>query len=773
MSQRTATLPAKGASRRLRVEVRGLVQGVGFRPFVHRLATEIGLVGWVINDGDGVRVEVEGAKPRLESFRRRIRAEAPPRATVHEVAESWLDPVGFHRFEIRVSEASARPTVPVLPDAAPCPDCLAEVLGEGDRRAGYPFTNCTHCGPRFSIVRALPYDRPNTTLAGFAMCPSCRAEYEDPGDRRFHAQPTACPACGPKTALWSPAGETLAEDAEAIAGAASALRRAGIVALKGLGGFQLLVDARDDAAVTRLRERKHRFEKPFALLVRDLDAARAIVEVPQEAAAALVSVETPIVLLRRRDGAGVAPAVAPRNPYLGVMLPATPLHHLLLREIDFPVVCTSGNLSDEPICIDEGEALRRLGGIADLFLVHDRPIARHVDDSVAWVSGGTTRLLRRARGFAPAPVRLRSAVPPVLAVGAHQKNTVALSVGDRVFVSQHVGDLETSEAVEAFERVVADFLELYETRPVAIAHDLHPDYVSTRWAREAAAAGALAGVPTLAVQHHHAHLAACLAETGVDGPALGVTWDGTGYGDDGTVWGGEFLLGDATGCRRVAHLRPFLLPGGEAAVREPRRTALSLLFETLGESAADRDDLAPLRAFTPADARLLVSMLELGVRSPETTSAGRLFDGIAAILGIRQTASFEGQAAMELEFAAGGADGAYPMPVEDGDPCVLDWRPTVEAVLGDLRRGEGRAAVAARFHGALVAAIVEVARRAGCGRVALAGGCFQNRTLTEAAASRLRREGFEVVLHRQVPPNDGSISLGQAAVAAARLGSGV
>ena len=599
-----------------------------------------------------------------------------------------------------------------------------------------------------------------------------------------------------------------------------------------------MADASNDAAIRRLRESKPRRAKPFAIMARDLAQVQALCAVPPAAEALLTSAEAPIVLLEkglgiRDQGSGdggqasrvrgqasegaetsslvtrhsslVSAEVAPDNPYLGVMLPYTPLHHLLLRETGFPVVATSGNLSDEPICTDEVEAMQRLGHIADVFLVHDRPIARHVDDSVAWIVRGVPRLLRRARGYAPLPVMLKDAAPTILAVGAHLKNTVALSVGRQVFISQHIGDLETPEAMAAFERVIADFLRLYEAQPVAIAHDLHPDYLRAmgtsvhrlRFQRSRRCLQ-LANVAnsSIAVQHHHAHLAACLAENAVDGPALGVTWDGTGYGSDGMIWGGEFLLGDASGFERVAHLRPFRLPGGDAAVKEPRRVALALLWDLFGDAALEMDDLAPIRVLRSAERKLLAQMLAKGINAPITTSAGRLFDGVAALIGLHQQVSFEGQAAMALEFAADEREAdaypfsttarvgewangrisekavsapALPLPLSPVPPLVLDWRPLLDAVLTDLRRGVATGIMAARFHNALVDSIVAVAQAAGERRVALTGGCFQNRLLTERAAERLERAGFEVLLHRQVPPNDGGISLGQVAIAAARL----
>ena len=788
---------------RLSVEIHGAVQGVGFRPFVYRLAAEHALTGWVINDTRGVFIEVEGPQAELARFLERLPAEQPPRAIIHSLESAWLEPIGYEGFEIRHSDDHGAKTVLVLPDIATCDDCLAEGFDPTDRRHGYPFTNCTNCGPRFSIIQALPYDRPNTTMRQFIMCPECQAEYENPLDRRFHAQPNACPACGPRLALWTPAGDYRADGEEALHHTAEALRAGQIVALKGLGGFHLMVDARNAEAIERLRQRKPRRDKPFALMVRDLDQAKDLCDIPPQAEKLLASPESPIVLLQRRARIPVAENVAPGNPTLGLMLPYTPLHHLLLRELDFPVIATSGNLTDEPICTDEHEAIQRLGHIADLFLVHDRPIARHADDRVAWVVEGETRLLRRARGYAPLPVLLPHPVPTILAVGAHLKNTVALSVDRQVFISQHIGDLETVEAMNAFERVIADFLHLYEATPVAIAHDMHPDYASTRWTQEGRLeigdwrleisrrpiSNLQSPISLIAVQHHHAHLASCLAENGAEGTALGVTWDGTGYGTDGTVWGGEFLLGDAADFRRVAHLRPFRLPGGDAAIKEPRRIALAILWELYGDAVLDREDLAPVKALRPAERRLLVQMLERDINTPITTSAGRLFDAIAALLNLHQQVTFEGQAAMALEFVADPTlEGAYPLPVtttgeerRTGDQShpssivlrpssfILDWAPLVEAVLEDLQRGVKPGIIAGRFHNALVEAILAVAQAVGQRRVALTGGCFQNRLLTGRATRHLSEAGFEVLLHRQVPPNDGGISLGQVAVAAARL----
>lgn len=764
------------------------MQGVGFRPFVWRLATELGLSGWVLNDVRGVEVEVEGEEAALAAFHARVIAEAPPRAVVRSVSVEWLSPAGYATLEIRRSDGAGEKVVSVLPDVATCRDCLRELHDPADRRFRYPFLNCTNCGPRFTIVRSLPYDRPNTTMSRFALCPDCRREYGDPRDRRFHAQPTACPACGPRLALWSAFGETLAADDDALRAAARALLDGLVVAVKGLGGFHLCCDARSEAAVARLRERKVRREKPLALLVKDVAAARALCGVTEAAERWLLSPEAPILLLPRLAGAAVAANVAPESARLGVMLPATPLHHLLLAEVDVPLVATSGNLSDEPIAIDEREALVRLGGMADLFLVNDRPVERHVDDSVAWLVDDELHLLRRARGFAPLPVPVASRLPAVLGVGAHLKNVVGLGLGSEVVLSQHIGDLETPEALGAFERVIADLLRLWEAVPVAVAHDLHPDYLSTRWARRAEAGdesegplppailaaareGRLRLVP---VQHHHAHLVSCLAENGAEGPALGVTWDGTGLGTDGTVWGGEFLLGDSAGFSRAATLRTFRLPGGDAAVKEPRRPALAMLLELLGEEALERGDLVPVASFTEKERALLARMVATGTRSPVTTSAGRLFDAVAALVGLHPRAGFEGQAAMALEALADpGERGAYPfpllLPVGDG-PATLDWGPLLLALLEDGGKGVSAALRSARFHNALVDGIAAVAREAGSPRVALSGGCFQNRLLLERTRARLAGEGFEVLTHRLVPPNDGGIALGQVLVAAVAPG---
>ncbi|MEO8678097.1 MAG: carbamoyltransferase HypF, partial [Vicinamibacterales bacterium] len=624
---------------RLRVAIRGAVQGVGYRPFVYRLARELSLDGWVINSPQGVFLELEGERASLDLARLKLRDEAPPRAVVQALEATWLDPAPYFGFEIRESRSDGAATTLVMADLATCPGCLADIADPDNRRYRYPFTNCTNCGPRFSIIERLPYDRAHTSMRGFTMCPACQHDYGDPGNRRFHAQPNACPICGPQLALWDPSGKALAARDDALMAAAAAIRSGLIVAVKGLGGFQLLVDAANQAAVATLRARKHREEKPLALMFPRLDAIELACEVSDDEARLLLSPEAPITLLKRRFQINdrIADLVAPANPYLGVMLPYTPLHHLLMAAIGGPVVATSGNLSDEPMCIDEIDALSRLGAIADLFLVHDRPIVRHVDDSIVRMMAGRELVMRRARGYAPLPIHLGDDAPPILAVGGHQKNTVAVASGHNAFISQHIGDLESKPATDAFLEVIHSLESLYRAAPQMVAADLHPDYVSTKYAFTL-------GLPVVQVQHHFAHVASCMAENDLDGPVLGVAWDGTGYGLDGTIWGGEFLLADSTNSfTRAACLRPFTLPGADRAVREPRRCALGVLFAMRGAAAAEAEVIT--RAFTPVELKVLVQLMAGGALAPTTTSAGRLFDAVAALVSLMQKASFEGQAA--------------------------------------------------------------------------------------------------------------------------------
>jgi hydrogenase maturation protein HypF len=751
---------------RVHIAVRGAVQGVGFRPFIFRLANDIGVVGWVLNSPQGVFIEAEGRKNRLDEFVLRIEKERPPRASIQSLEYSFLDPVGYGAFEIRKSDNTGACTTLVLPDIAICADCAREIFDPHDRRYRYPFTNCTNCGPRFTIIESLPYDRVNTSMSKFQMCADCQREYEDPLDRRFHAQPNACPRCGPQLQLRDEKGNGISTGEAALCEAADAVRTGKIVAIKGLGGFHLVVDAGNSIAVSRLRERKRREEKPFALMAPSLDEIKALCEVSDLEERLLLAPEAPIVLLRRNSSSAnraVSLAVAPRNPYLGIMLPYTPLHHLLMRALGFFIVATSANLSDEPICTDEAEALEKLRGIADLFLVHNRPILHHADDSVARILYGRELVLRRARGYAPLPVRLKGNAPALLAVGGQLKNSVAITAGSQVFISQHIGDLETEAAFRAFQDAIESLQRLYGVTPERYLCDLHPEYLSSKYARER-------GLSYDSIQHHFAHVAACMAENELDGKVLGVAWDGTGYGPDGTIWGGEFLLTDGAAFRRIASLRRFRLPGGERAIREPRRTALGLLYEIFGDELFELDQVIPLGDFSSAELSLLKPMVKKGVNSPYTSSAGRLFDAVSALVGLCQRTRFEGQAAMELEFAAENASTSerYPFLYSVGkyegehDPAwIIDWEPMIRNVLSDIAAGSLRSAMAAKFHNTLSELIVETASRVGEKRVVLSGGCFQNRYLSERVITRLEAEGFHPYWHQRVPPNDGGIALGQ------------
>ncbi|MBY0376331.1 MAG: carbamoyltransferase HypF [Bryobacteraceae bacterium] len=717
--------------RRVLYRVEGAVQGVGFRPFVYRIARELALAGEVRNTPRGAEIEVEGTAEAVGDFGRRLTQEKPEACIVMHMETHELEARNDGReFVIGESEQGAAKSAVLLPDLATCGECLDEIRAAEGRRSGYAFTNCTNCGPRFTIIEDIPYDRVNTTMRGFAMCAACRSEYENPGDRRFHAQPIACPECGPKLSA------TLAE-------AAAELRAGRVVALKGIGGYQLLVDARNSAAVQRLRVRKHREEKPFAVMFPDVAAVEAACWLSEEERKLLESAAAPIVLLTPRAGNGIATEVSMSSAYLGAMRPYSPLHVLLMEEVKFPLVATSGNRSDEPIAIENSEARERLSGIADFFLEHDRPVARACDDSVARVVNGGVALIRRARGYAPLPVEVARPLKRVLAVGAHQKNTVAIAIERRVFLSQHLGDLDTAESCAAFERAIVDLARLYEFEPELVACDLHPDYWSTQYAERL-------GLPLVGVQHHEAHVAAAAAEHGVVEPYLGVAWDGTGYGRDGVIWGSEFFRVENGEYERVGHLRPFRLPGGEGAVKDCRRTAFSIL--TAAGMETEWLEVEP--------AKVVAAMLERGVNSPWTTSMGRLFDAAAVVAGVARRNGFEGQAPMKLEAAIEG-------PGEDWYECEVgaaefDWGPVVQA----MRRDPGTAGdKARRFHNTMGEWILGMARRVGCERVVLSGGVFQNGYLAARVERRLAKEGFGVHLARRVPANDGGIALGQAVIA--------
>ncbi len=733
------------------LRMRGRVQGVGFRPVVYRLAHELGLRGWVQNDSAGTELALCGKPENIATFRAELPRRLPAAAHIQHVEEFAASTPFPPGFEIRSSaEAPGVCVASILPDLATCPDCLRDIQDPHNRRFRYPFTNCTHCGPRYSMIESLPYDRANTTMQGFTLCPACEEEYRNPLDRRFHAQPNACPICGPSLAWMSSNGQPLAEREDALQAAVGALRNGSIVAVKGIGGFHLMTDARNGESVRRLRVRKKRDEKPFALLFPSLESIAAVCEVSSAEQSWLESVAAPIVLLKKRNDAfPLATEVAPGLSWLGAMLPYSPLHHLLMQELGFPVVATSGNLTDEPICVEFEEALPRLGGIADFFLTHNRPIARPMDDSVMTLCDGEPLILRRGRGLSPYSIPMPGSPDGLLAAGAQMKSAVAITAGGRAVMSPHIGDLDHEGAAHLWTRTVRDLTELHGLKPIQVVTDLHPNYASTACAMEL-------GIPIMQVQHHHAHIAGCMAENELEGPVLGIAWDGTGLGTDGTLWGGEFLVCTRADFRRAAGLRPFPLVGGDAAAREPRRAALGVLRAM--------NSPHPPPGFSESECSVLDSMLRQGLNVVHTSSAGRLFDAVASLLGLCQRMSHEGQAAMELEAAATGVKAAPPYPFGLNHES-LDWTPMIEQM---LQLGEPLPVAAARFHVTLVEMMVAVAHRENFTNICLSGGCFQNRLLLSPAKRRLRAEGFQVWTHREIPPNDAGICLGQLAIAHAR-----
>jgi hydrogenase maturation protein HypF len=751
------------------IEVSGIVQGVGFRPFVYSLAVQLGLCGFVQNRSGTVLIEVEGSEPVLDTFLRRLQSQAPPLARIDNLTWQGRPEKGEQQFRIIASSSESSSQVFISPDVATCEDCRRELFDPSDRRYRYPFLNCTNCGPRLTIIRRAPYDRANTTMAPFTMCDRCRAEYENPGDRRFHAQPIACPDCGPRLQLLDEDGRPAGGD-EPLRDFAESILSGKIGAMKGLGGYHLVCLAQDDAAIHRLRARKHREEKPLAVMVRDAAAAEKWCHVDRLERELLRSPRRPIVLLRkRRVVEQLGDAVAPENPFLGVMLPYTPLHELLLAAVgDRPLVMTSGNRSDEPIAHRDDDAVGRLRGIADRFLIHDRPIRVRCDDSVTRVIGGKESPVRRSRGDAPRPIALPIDCPvPMLAVGGQLKNVFALGTHRHAFLSHHIGDLDHLQAFEAFRRDIGLYEQMFDAEPQWIVHDLHPDYASTKYAVERAKRASLRLV---GVQHHHAHLASCMAEHGLDGEVIGAIFDGTGLGTDGMIWGGEFLVGGYHSFRRAAHLRPVRLPGGDKAAKEPWRMALC----HLDDAACSADDLLP--DATPEQIRVIRQMIARGFHSPWTTSMGRLFDAVASLAGLRQRVSFEAQAAMQLEaFAMEVAhDESYPLELTRADEpdsvLQIDTRSLIGAVVDDRRSGADPCWIARGFHNTVAAMVVETCLRLrsrfGIDRVVCSGGVFMNALLSAQAEERLRESGFTVFQHHLVPPNDGGLSLGQLAIAA-------
>ncbi len=757
--------------KRLKINIQGVVQGVGFRPFIYRLASELTLTGWVNNSAQGVNIEVEGKTETLNTFLHRLEREKPPHSLIQNLQITWLEPLGYQDFTIRASVAGEL-TALISADMATCADCLQEIFNPNHRRYRYPFTNCTHCGPRYTIIEALPYDRPYTTMKTFSMCRECQQEYQNPLNRRFHAQPNACAKCGPKLEFWDQNEQLIDNSEDALIATVKAIRQGQIMAIKGLGGFHLVVDATNQKAVQRLRQRKQRLDKPFALMYPHLDLIKQHCQVSALEEKLLLSPIAPIVLLYRHNFKALSTAVAPNNPYLGVMLPYTPLHHLLLSELAFPVVATSGNLAGEPICIDEQEAQKRLATIADGFLVHNRPILRPVDDSIVRVMGGRTMILRRARGYAPLPIALNlggeNLPDSMLAVGAHLKNAIAILHKKQVFLSQYLGDLETPQSLNNFEKTITSLSKLYELKPKTVVCDGHPDYFSTQYAQNL-------DIPCVQVQHHHAHILSCMAENQLLGErVLGIAWDGTGYGLDGTIWGGEFFGVSTSGSiQRIAHLKPFLLPGGNLAIKEPRRVALGLLYEIFGDNFLSESQLQPwLKIFASQELKIFPTMFSKKLNTSVTSSMGRLFDGVAALVNLCHKATFEGQAAMQLEFALDGikTDDYYHFELLTKTEIIeIDWQPIILNILEDIQKNISVGIISAKFHNSLIEIIIAIAHKIKIDKIVLSGGCWQNKYLCDRTIQALNQEGFQPYWHQLVPPNDGGISLGQIVAAAMEI----
>lgn len=737
--------------RRLKVKLRGAVQGVGFRPFVYRLAKSLGLKGYVINDSKGVEIEVEGEEKELARFLLKLSKDKPPLARIYSQEILYLEPIGYSDFEIRKSKEEGEKEVLILPDIATCEDCLKELFDPSDRRYLYPFINCTNCGPRFTIIEKLPYDRKNTTMKAFKMCSDCEKEYKNPLDRRFHAQPNACPKCGPWVSLYDNRKNLVAQKQEALSILIEEIKKGKIVAVKGIGGFHLVCDATNEKAVRLLRERKRRQEKPFAVMFRDLKQVEEFTNPSELEKALLLSPERPIVLIKKRRE--LAPSVSPGLKRVGAFLPYSPIHHIILRGLDFPVVATSGNMSDEPIVKDNEEALEKLVSFADFILTHNRDIKRRCDDSVIKVIGGIPTPIRRSRGYSPLPIELPFSFPKkVLAVGGMLKNTFAIAFGNKVFLSQHIGDVESLITLKVFEENIYDFMKLYEFKPEVIVCDKHPRYETTRWAKWFSEKE---GIPLIEIQHHYAHILSCMAENGVKDKVLGIAWDGTGYGDDGTLWGGEFLIADYRNYERVFNFKPFKLIGGEKAVKEPRRVALSLLFEIFGKEAIDLE-VPTLRAFEKNEVEVLYKAWEKGINSPLSSSVGRLFDAVASILGIRQTLSYEGQGAMMIEDLYDYTEkDHYGFKIKGNQ---IDWKEIFYEILKEKDKGKA----VSRFINTLANICLEISENIGIQRVCLSGGVMQNNPLVSKIKELLEKEGFKVHTHQKVPPNDGGIALGQA-----------
>jgi hydrogenase maturation protein HypF len=750
------------STQRLHLTITGLVQGVGFRPFVYNLAKQLNLVGWVKNTPQGVSLEVEGEQVLLILFKERLVSEAPRISQIDTLKDQWLEPANYGDFTIKSSSLEGKNSAHILPDLSTCPDCLQELFDPTNRRYRYPFINCTKCGPRYTIIESLPYDRGSTSMRDFKLCQHCKAEYEDPNSRRFHAQPNACHVCGPQLSLLDSSGQLLAEKESALQGAIESIMQGQILALKAFGGFQLMVDAQNPEALLRLRKLKNRPDKPFALLYPNLTMVRLDCQVSPQEAEILESPAAPIVLLK--------PHKISHFPTVGVMLPSTGLHHLLSQSLSFPIVATSGNLGDEAICANQEEALARLGGLCDLFLSHNRPIVQALDDSVVRVMGNHPVVLRQARGYAPLTLKIKDSKEPIqtLALGAQQKNCIALRNNDSIILSGHIGDLQSLSNFQFFKKTIDHLGNLYHLSPQGIACDAHQDYVSNQFAHSKAQS---LNLPILPVQHHYAHVLSCLVDNQIDFPVLGVAWDGTGYGLDGTIWGSEFLqLLKAGQWKRVAHLRAFPLPRGEECSKNPRLSALGLLWECWGDVLFKCEDIATLKAFTAEELVILLKMLKQKLNTPYTCSMGRLFDAVASILDIEQIVSFSGQAPMKLEALCQlhSSKSFYHFTI-DFNNGQIDWRPMIDKIFADLEAGVSLAQLSVFFHNSLAEMVVQVAQFIGISQVLLTGGCFENCFLLERTIERLEEEGFKPYWHHQIPPNDGGIAAGQVMAIDSRL----
>jgi hydrogenase maturation protein HypF len=739
----------------IQINIKGLVQGIGFRPFIYRLAKQYQQFGWIANTGHGVTIELEGEPAQQQRFILSLQNQAPPFAEIKSLTIHPLPLSGYQTFDFKNSITSDNKSSFVLPDISTCPECVSELFDPASRFYRYPFTSCCHCGPRYSIMQAQPYDRSRTSMAEFELCQVCEKDFENPDNRRFHAQTLACEDCGPHISMLDHNGNRIAEREQALETAIKVLHDGKILALKGIGGYQLLADARNNHAIAKLRKRKNRPRKPFALMLPSMEAAHELCFINKKEQQALTSAASPIVLLQRRPDAAIMESVAPDNSLLGIMLPYSPLHHLLMHDFDAPVIATSGNQQNEPICINQEQAFDSLQGIADFFLNHNRAILRPLDDSIVRLIGNKTTTVRRARGYVPSPITLRHAIPETLAVGGHLKNTVAISRGNQVILSQHLGDLDSMASQQQFEMSLADMLHFYQVKPDRVMHDLHPGYTSSQYAGKM-------GIPNMPVQHHYAHILSCIAEHGIQPPVLGISWDGTGLGTDNELWGGEFLLITENGFDRFSHLRPFPLPGGTKAILEPRRAALGLLYELLGDDLFNLQDSPCLDSFTKQELNILKIAMHKQLNMPCTSSAGRLFDAVASLSGLCQMNSYEGEAAIQLESAANSviSDLSYPYKVRQGSPVIIDWQQTIESIIGDFSEGQ-QALIPAKFHNTLAEMVLDIALKANQSNIVLSGGCFQNACLVNKILQRLQDAGFNVFQHEKIPPNDGGLALGQ------------